>query len=115
MTISLKGMSKKELEKLRRRIDKELEKATKADLKAARNAAEKAVSAFGVSLSDLVDGAPAKKPGKKRGPKKAAAPGKPKYKNPADPKQTWTGKGRRPQWVLDALDAGKKLESMAIK
>jgi len=55
MTISLKGMSRKELEKLRQRIDKEMDKLSKADLKAARAAAEKAASAYGVSLNDLVD------------------------------------------------------------
>jgi len=37
-----------------------------------------------------------------------------KYANPADPAQTWTGRGRKPGWVIEALAAGKSLDSMAI-
>lgn len=37
-----------------------------------------------------------------------------KYVNPADPTQTWTGRGRKPGWVSDALAAGKTLEDLAI-
>jgi DNA-binding protein H-NS len=37
-----------------------------------------------------------------------------KYANPADPSQTWTGRGRKPAWVIEALAAGKSMDSMAI-
>ena len=26
----------------------------------------------------------------------------PKYRNPKDPSQTWTGRGRRPTWIVEA-------------
>jgi DNA-binding protein H-NS len=26
----------------------------------------------------------------------------PKYRNPKDPSQTWTGRGRRPNWMVEA-------------
>src|SRR5574337_331285 len=32
----------------------------------------------------------------------------PKYRNPANPAQTWSGRGKRPHWFNDALKAGKK-------
>jgi len=38
----------------------------------------------------------------------------PKYRNPADPTQTWTGRGRKPLWVVAALDSGKRMEDIAI-
>lgn len=38
----------------------------------------------------------------------------PKYANPADASQMWSGRGRRPQWVKDALDSGKSLDDLAI-
>ena len=41
-------------------------------------------------------------------------PAKPKYANPADPAQTWSGRGRRPRWLEQALAQGKSLEDMAI-
>jgi DNA-binding protein H-NS len=38
----------------------------------------------------------------------------PKYHNPADPSQTWTGRGRKPAWIISGLDAGKQLADFAI-
>ncbi len=55
-----------------------------------------------------------------RGRKKAAMSklaGKkiaPKYRNPADKAQTWTGRGRMPAWAGDLYEAGK-LEKALIK
>jgi DNA-binding protein H-NS len=47
--------------------------------------------------------------------KKARATVKPKYRNPGDKKQVWTGRGRKPRWVLDSLEQGKTLEDLLIK
>lgn len=38
----------------------------------------------------------------------------PKYRHPETGK-TWTGLGKRPQWVHDALAAGQSLEAFAIE
>ncbi len=35
------------------------------------------------------------------------------YKNPDKPEETWAGRGRKPAWVVAALDAGKTLEELA--
>lgn len=40
--------------------------------------------------------------------------GKIKFQNPANPKQTWTGRGKRPRWLQDALDEGANLEDFAL-
>jgi len=47
--------------------------------------------------------------------KKAKKAGTPKYRNPADPTQTWTGRGRKPRWLETLVKKGKKLEDFAIK
>lgn len=39
--------------------------------------------------------------------------GAPKYRDPVT-QQTWGGRGKRPQWVHDALAAGKSLADYAI-
>jgi DNA-binding protein H-NS len=39
---------------------------------------------------------------------------KPKYRNPTDPAQTWTGRGKRPRWYQAALAAGKKEKDLLI-
>ena len=38
----------------------------------------------------------------------------PRYRNPKDASQTWTGRGKQPRWVIDALAKGKKLDDLAI-
>ena len=38
-----------------------------------------------------------------------------KYRHPANPALTWTGRGKRPQWVVEALAAGKTLEDLAAE
>lgn len=38
----------------------------------------------------------------------------PKYCNPSNPKQTWSGKGRKPLWVMDHLQQGGKIEDLEI-
>lgn len=37
-----------------------------------------------------------------------------RYANPADPSDTWTGRGRKPNWLLACLKKGRKLEDYAI-
>ena len=48
----------------------------------------------------------------KRGHRKGS--GTAKYRNPNDPSQTWTGRGRKPNWLVDAVKKGAKIESFAI-
>jgi len=40
---------------------------------------------------------------------------KPKYRNPDDRSETWTGRGRMPLWMVALTKKGKKLEDFAIK
>jgi DNA-binding protein H-NS len=38
----------------------------------------------------------------------------PKYQNPKNPAETWSGRGRKPLWVRQQLRAGKKLDRFLI-
>jgi DNA-binding protein H-NS len=51
--------------------------------------------------------------GGKRGGKKASASAA-KYRNPKDGSQTWTGRGRKPNWLVEELGQGAKLESFEV-
>jgi DNA-binding protein H-NS len=42
------------------------------------------------------------------------AKGVPRYRNPADSGQTWTGRGRQPRWVAEALASGRSLDDFKI-
>lgn len=39
----------------------------------------------------------------------------PKYRDPANPERTWSGRGKRPRWLAAEIDSGKSLESFQIK
>lgn len=113
MKVDLKSMNRKELEKLLKDVKTALNNAAARDRREARKAAAKAAAEFGFSLGELSDDAPVKKAGKPK--KKASGPkAAPKYANPEDSKQTWTGKGRQPNWYRAAIDSGTSAESMEI-
>lgn len=38
----------------------------------------------------------------------------PKYQNPKNPAEKWSGRGKQPHWVKVQLKAGKKLERFLI-
>jgi len=58
----------------------------------------------GLTISDLFDGA--------RGRKKPV--GIAKYANPGDRSDTWTGRGRKPNWLISRLKKGAKLSDFEI-
>lgn len=107
MAVDVNKMSKEELKKLIKDAEKALESIETRRLADAKKAAETAAKEYGFSLDELL-GAPAKGKGRK-GAKNPA-----KYANPASPDQTWTGKGRKPNWVIDALASGKSLDDLKI-
>ena len=55
------------------------------------------------------------RPGKVQDEKKAARKVEPKYRSPADASLTWTGRGKKPRWVQEWLDAGNAVEALLIQ
>jgi len=107
MTNDLNAMSRKDLSKLRGDVDKALASVADRERKAALDAAERAVAEHGFTLSDLTGIAASKGKGRK-------AKGAAKYRNPASPDQTWSGKGRRPNWINAADAAGRDISDFLI-
>jgi DNA-binding protein H-NS len=61
--------------------------------------------AKGFSLDELLGGEAAK--GKR-------APAVAKYADPANPDNTWSGRGRKPKWLVAQIENGKTVEDFAI-
>jgi DNA-binding protein H-NS len=38
----------------------------------------------------------------------------PKFRNPEDPSETWSGRGRQPRWVMAFLAAGRAIDDLRI-
>jgi DNA-binding protein H-NS len=41
-------------------------------------------------------------------------PVNPKYRNPNQPSETWTGRGKQPRWLTAQLKSGKQIEDFRI-
>ena len=102
MSIDLEKMSKEELQKLKAEVDRALKTIDTRRKAEAKRAADAAAKEYGFSLDDLV------------GSDGKGLKGVPKYANPTDPSQTWTGRGRKPNWVIEALEKGKSLDDLKI-
>lgn len=107
MAINLNEMGRKELTALQREIEKLLRNLHKKEKKEALLAAQKAAADFGFSLEELTS---------KRTSTQAAKSSSfaPKYANPDDSTQTWTGKGRQPNWFKAAISSGKSAKDLEI-
>lgn len=111
MSIDLSKMSRKELLKLQADIEKALAAAEIRERSDALKAAQDAAAQFGFSLDELAGPADGRK--KRRGKGKRANAG-PKYRNPTNAEQTWSGLGRKPQWFHDALANNVDIKDLEI-
>ncbi len=98
------SMSLDELKSLRKQVDKAISSYEGRKKKEALAELDKTARELGFSLAELTGTMVPR----------ARAPNAPRYANPQDPSQTWTGRGRKPHWVQAALDAGKSLNDFSI-
>lgn len=96
-------MSYAELLKLQERVETAIAEKRSEDAQATKEALRAMAEKAGFDIKELF--------GKRGSPK---ATGVPKYRNPKDGSQTWTGRGRKPNWLLDAVKKGAKIESFRI-
>ncbi|MEV4778527.1 H-NS histone family protein [Burkholderia sp. LMU1-1-1.1] len=106
--MDLSNMSSADLRNLQEQVKRELKQREGQDLAKAREQILAIAQSVGVPLKDLVGGAATARSGRKTG---SVAP---RYRNPADESQQWTGRGRQPKWVKEWLDAGKDIAGLKV-
>lgn len=121
MSIDLNGLSAKELDSLISQAKKRkttLRKRKPVATVRARLIA--AVAAEGYTIAELFGGTakksvgrPAKAASARKGRKLGKVP--PKYRNPGNSKETWTGRGKQPLWMAALVKKGKKPDDFLIK
>ncbi len=121
MPIDLRNLSAKELGALIAKAKEQQTKlAKRTPIATVRGKITKFAKAEGYTLEELFG-----TPGTKATAKTAAKPGPragkklgkvaPKYRNPANPKETWTGRGKHPRWMAALIAKGKKADDFLIK
>jgi DNA-binding protein H-NS len=104
-TPKIDNLSYSDLLRLEERLKSAIAARKAEDAKVTKDELRAMAAKSGFNLDELF--------GRKRGPKpghKASV----KYRNPKDPSQTWTGRGRKPNWLTDAVKKGGKLDSYAV-
>lgn len=104
MDINLNDLSLKELKDLQSQVAKAVATYEDRKKKEALAELEDKARALGYSLAELT-GAPLQR-------KRAAAAAK--YANPANPADTWSGRGRKPRWFSAAIENGATAKSMEV-
>ncbi len=100
----LEALSLSELKKMQKDIAKAISTFEDRQKAEARTKVEALARDLGYSLSELVG----------TEMKTTRAPAAAKYRHPENPSLTWSGRGRKPQWFVEALEAGSMAEDLAI-
>lgn len=126
MAIDLSALSPRELQKLIENANRERKRKEKrAPIGAVRKKLTKMAVAEGYTLMELFG-----LPTQPRAATKVAGPSAPrrgstrkstagtkvpaKYRNPDNPAQTWSGRGKHPKWMTEAMAGGRKPEDFLI-
>ena len=99
----LEALSLGELKKMRKDVAKAITTFEDRQKAEARAKVEALARELGYSLAELV-GAETKS---------YRAPAPAKYRHAENPALTWSGRGRKPQWFVEALAVGQTAESLS--
>jgi DNA-binding protein H-NS len=102
--INVEKMSLKELLALHARLEKAIAEARRRERTEVKEKIATLAANSGFSVAELF--------GTGRGLKGSKVA--PKYMNPDNKSETWTGRGRQPRWLVAKLAKGAKLEQFKI-
>ena len=100
----LEALSLSEMKKMQKDVAKAISTFEDRQKAEARAKVEALARELGYSLAELLG----------TDTKSARAPAAAKYRHPENPALTWSVRGRKPQWFVEALEAGKTASDLAI-
>ena len=101
---NLEALSLKELRQLQKDLAKAISTFEDRHKAEARVKLEAIAKEMGYSLADLIDVEV----------KTTRAPAVAKYRHPESAAVIWSGRGRKPQWLADHINAGKDPSALAV-
>lgn len=122
MTIDLASMTPQALQKLITEATREHKRKKKrAPLTRVRAKVARLLKSEGYTLQELYGDAIAATASPKQARRKTTRLGTtkrkiaPKYRNPNNAEETWTGRGRQPLWFVALIESGKTREDLEIR
>lgn len=117
--MELSTLSLTELRRLQNKVEAEIRRRSDSAKKDLLKRMQKLAAEHGMSLNDVLGQEPTESPAaapKKAGKAATKKSTKPasviKFRHPENAAIGWTGHGRKPQWVIDWLAAGKPLDDL---
>lgn len=107
-TINVEKLSLKDLVELEARVAKALSLARDRERTDLKKKLSELAETHGFTVGELFGAGRGVKPGKAR------SSGVAKYANPDDRSETWTGRGRKPNWLVARLSKGAKISDFEI-
>lgn len=107
MSMDISSLSLAELKLLQQQIPLEIKKREVQEKEKVLNELKLIAESRGFSLDQLL------KSGEK-GKVKSGRTVQVKYRHPQNADLAWTGRGRKPQWVQEWLNGGRKIEELAV-
>lgn len=101
--MKLSTLNYTELVALKAELETELKRREQEEKAKARKQIVEIARTYGLNVEEVLG-----KGGAVRKPVEA------KYRHPANPELTWTGRGRKPVWVQDLLAEGQSLQDITI-
>ncbi|RYY79791.1 MAG: H-NS histone family protein [Moraxellaceae bacterium] len=108
MKPDISNLSVAELEKLTDEAGALIESKKEQELDTAYDKITEIAASVGVTLDELVGR------GNKTSKTTTRKPVAPRYRNPENQQETWTGRGKQPRWLAGKLAGGAKLEDFLI-
>jgi len=101
--IQLDGMNRQELSELQAQVDKALRESEKRGLKDLVSEIRSLIDERGYKLDEVL--------AQMTGPRTTLPA---KYVNPKNPDQRWSGRGRKPSWLIEAIQSGAAIETFEV-
>src|SRR5512132_2382842 len=110
-TANIDSMTETELKDLIRSAQAALDRLVAKRARSTLKEAKRMAAEVGFEITFVKTGKPA---GGKAKPQSSRAKVLPKYRNPDNPEEVWSGRGRQPKWVQAALAEGQTLDDLVI-
>jgi DNA-binding protein H-NS len=111
MAIDLAQLSVSDLKQLQKDIGNEFKSRESRILKEAREEVRAIEVKYGLTIEDILAGKKSSTSVAQNVERKKVDP---KYRNPENSSETWTGRGKKPVWFEKAIQNGKKPEDLLI-
>ncbi|MEX5747455.1 H-NS family nucleoid-associated regulatory protein [Massilia sp. X63] len=112
--IDLLKLDYSQLRELGQQVAQQISVAEKQELKRAAEQIEEIAKSLNMSVPELLDATGVMSRKAKKTASVANAKGQARYQNPENESETWTGRGRKPFWLVKYLEAGGALDALRV-